>query len=491
MEKQLEQALKLIDLSDGNENSYTYQLLIRADEKLNYILDESNSTYLSPNNVNIIKTLQQNILAKIKRDDIDDDNNSDKENSNVKKKKKIDAIKKLVVFKNIIKRSKNNNLKDYTTAKNIVDMMTNGFNEYNDIFDVIGIQKKKLCDEFDISNSSKINVGTDKTNAFYFDDPELNDLIIKEVPLRTKDFRYHKVDDDQNIIALPPYLSEIIIASLLSLLGDAKNTSYNRAFLPYDGFFICPKKTKRGEVQYDYIGHIISTRLGATFRTYAKDEKIVITANIIQSMLFQVFFAIKTAQKQYNFVHHDLHPGNIGITFVNPKLKIVWLEFDWEGVVFRLPNLGFVIRMFDFDLSLVAQKTKVTSYMVYADAFPEWTGIDESFKPGYDVAYVMNNMLNSLIINRYNLTIDEISSTAKFMSKLTTNAYSLMNIKRKLGQEFREFFNQDPDSADMRPNEFISSENLTDLLFTDSFDMYRNIKPGKRERVFSIAKIKK
>jgi len=82
----------------------------------------------------------------------------------------------------------------------------------------------------------------------------------------------------------------------------------------------------------------------------------------IENALFQVLCGLETFHKYFQGMHNDLHPGNIFIKLVDsdlygppgqqkPLKDYTHFEYNVRGVNYRIPNLGFIVKIGDMGLS--------------------------------------------------------------------------------------------------------------------------------------------
>lgn len=64
----------------------------------------------------------------------------------------------------------------------------------------------------------------------------------------------------------------------------------------------------------------------------------------------QVIFALAYAQKNFSFVHNDLHANNI----MFKKTGKEYFYYSMEGVLYRVPTHGYIIKLIDFERSIAS-----------------------------------------------------------------------------------------------------------------------------------------
>ena len=64
----------------------------------------------------------------------------------------------------------------------------------------------------------------------------------------------------------------------------------------------------------------------------------------------QIIFALAYAQRNYGFVHNDLHGNNV----MYVKTEDTHFNYKHAGVFYRVPTFGYLIKIIDFDRSIVS-----------------------------------------------------------------------------------------------------------------------------------------
>ena len=80
-----------------------------------------------------------------------------------------------------------------------------------------------------------------------------------------------------------------------------------------------------------------------------------------KSILFQVCFGLAVAQKNFDFVHNDLHSSNI--MFKTTDLE--YLYFNFKGTYFKIPTFGKISKIIDFGRATFNYKNK----LFFSDVF--------------------------------------------------------------------------------------------------------------------------
>lgn len=76
--------------------------------------------------------------------------------------------------------------------------------------------------------------------------------------------------------------------------------------------------------------------------------------NIIQNILFQIYVGLYSLQKYFNMTHHDLHIGNI--LFKKIPLDNKYIKYRIDKQDYYLPNLGFMVTLWDFGYAFIPNK---------------------------------------------------------------------------------------------------------------------------------------
>ena len=116
------------------------------------------------------------------------------------------------------------------------------------------------------------------------------------------------------------------------------------------------------------------------------------------SILFQICFGLSIAQKNYNFVHNDLHSSNI--MFQETKDK--FLYYKYENYYYKIPLYGKIVKIIDFGRATF----KHGDIIYFSDVF------DENGDAEGQYSYPEDNSLNGCKI-KPNMSFDlaRLSST--------------------------------------------------------------------------------
>ena len=68
--------------------------------------------------------------------------------------------------------------------------------------------------------------------------------------------------------------------------------------------------------------------------------------------LSQVIFALAYAQRNYGFVHNDMHSNNV----MYVKTDKEFLYYNWSGFLYKIPTYGYIIKIIDFERGVMSLK---------------------------------------------------------------------------------------------------------------------------------------
>jgi hypothetical protein len=132
-----------------------------------------------------------------------------------------------------------------------------------------------------------------------------------------------------------------------------------------------------------------------TLRTASskKREAIFGTKNLTEVwrvVLFQIIAALAAVQEAYpSFRHNDLHKENV-LVFEHPPdpSKMYRYQFLWTKP-FEVPDLGFQIALWDFDLSILGGRVDNAKVFDYLDLY---VGIQAEANPYADLFKILNSL---------------------------------------------------------------------------------------------------
>jgi hypothetical protein len=79
------------------------------------------------------------------------------------------------------------------------------------------------------------------------------------------------------------------------------------------------------------------------------------------AILFQIVFSLAVAQKEYGFVHNDLHTNNV----MWSKTDEPYFYYNVNGTLYKVPTFGKVIKIIDYGRSYIRFQGKE----YFSDAF--------------------------------------------------------------------------------------------------------------------------
>lgn len=68
--------------------------------------------------------------------------------------------------------------------------------------------------------------------------------------------------------------------------------------------------------------------------------------------LTQVIFALAYAQRNFGFVHNDLHSNNVMYKATEKE----FLYYNWNGINYKVPTHGYIIKIIDFERAIMSVK---------------------------------------------------------------------------------------------------------------------------------------
>ena len=80
-----------------------------------------------------------------------------------------------------------------------------------------------------------------------------------------------------------------------------------------------------------------------------------------KSIIFQICFGLSVAQKEYDFVHNDLHSSNI----MFKDTSNTHLYFNFKGNYFKIPTYGKITKIIDFGRATF----KLNNKIFFSDVF--------------------------------------------------------------------------------------------------------------------------
>lgn len=113
------------------------------------------------------------------------------------------------------------------------------------------------------------------------------------------------------------------------------------------------------------------------------------TNSLFKVIFFQILMFLAQIQKVYpNFRHNDLKPNNV---LVYPlKDKISEHHYTFDGYKYKVPNLGFRLRVWDFDFSIIDGKIMNDKVM---SGYLSYIGVRQNQNQYYDIHTFINTLL--------------------------------------------------------------------------------------------------
>jgi len=153
---------------------------------------------------------------------------------------------------------------------------------------------------------------------------------------------------------------------------------------------------------------------------YTLDNYIEKTNNNIpeiewKSILFQICFGLSVAQKNYNFVHNDLHSSNI--MFKESKLEYIY--FSFKGTYFKIPTFGKITKIIDFGRATFNYKNK----LFFSDVFKK----NGEAEGQYNYPYY-NNLNNCKIKPNNSFDLSRLATTIIEHFEEDTHIYKLLKL---------------------------------------------------------------
>ncbi len=152
-----------------------------------------------------------------------------------------------------------------------------------------------------------------------------------------------RLEDEQYERALrKEYPKEYLYNKLINDLIDDKvcpNFSYTYAI-----FFCgkCSLDVGKGETEETQCSETIVELFDGILNKDNNNEK------VLESILFQVFFAVASIQLKYGMFHNDVKKENI-------LIKVIpsggYWEYNLDGITYYVPNYGYIVALNDFGVS--------------------------------------------------------------------------------------------------------------------------------------------
>jgi serine/threonine protein kinase len=153
---------------------------------------------------------------------------------------------------------------------------------------------------------------------------------------------------------------------------------------------------------------------------YTLDNYIENTQNNIsevewKSIIFQICFGLSVAQKQYDFVHNDLHSSNI----MFKETELEYLYYNFKGNCFKIPTFGKITKIIDFGRATFNYKNKV----FFSDVFKKHGDAEGQYSYPY-----LNNLKNCKIKPNKSFDLSRLATTIIEHFDEDSNIYRLLKL---------------------------------------------------------------
>ena len=183
------------------------------------------------------------------------------------------------------------------------------------------------------------------------------------------------------------------------------------------------KRYKKGELHNNVSVLISEWADGGDLLEYLKNNILQLSVKEWRVILFQIISVLAIIQAKYpGFRHNDLKANNILIQKVEARNKNNKFKYKINGNIYIIPNIGFQIKIWDFDFSCidgVVDNTKVNA---------EWTdkiNISSSKNRYYDLHYFMNTLTRKGFIPDF-WEIEQIPKAVKdFFERIVPEKYRI------------------------------------------------------------------
>ena len=153
-----------------------------------------------------------------------------------------------------------------------------------------------------------------------------------------------------------------------------------------------------------------------------------------KSILFQICFGLSVAQKEYNFIHNDLHSSNI--MFKNTKIEFLYYKFGEK--YFKIPTFNKITKIIDFGRATFNYKNK----LFFSDVFKKNGDAEGQYTYPYN-----NNLKNCKIKPNYSFDLSRLATTIIEHFEEDTHVYNLL--KLWCMDKYGNFLMQYEDSFDL------------------------------------------
>ena len=147
-----------------------------------------------------------------------------------------------------------------------------------------------------------------------------------------------------------------------------------------------------------------------------------------KSILFQICFGLSVAQKNYDFVHNDLHSSNIMFKDTPDK----YLYFRFKNKYFRIPTFGKITKIIDFGRATF----KVKNQLFFSDVFKKNGDAEGQYSFPYN-----NTLKDCKIKPNRSFDLSRLATTIIEHFSEESNIYKLLKLwcSDKSGKNLMEF----------------------------------------------------
>ena len=155
--------------------------------------------------------------------------------------------------------------------------------------------------------------------------------------------------------------------------------------------------------------------LNCTLDNYIDNTNNDISEKEWKSILFQVCFGLAVAQKQYDFVHNDLHSSNI----MFQETDLEYLYYNFKGTLFKIPTFGKISKIIDFGRATFSYKKR----LFFSDVFKK----DGEAEGQYNYPY-LNNLNKCKIKPNKSFDLSRLSTTIIEHFEEDSDIYKLLKL---------------------------------------------------------------
>ena len=128
------------------------------------------------------------------------------------------------------------------------------------------------------------------------------------------------------------------------------------------------------------------------------DDEYELTNSEWKSILFQVCFGMAVAQKQFDFVHNDLHSSNIMLT--NTDKEFIYMKY--KNNYYKIPTFGKISKIIDFGRATF----KINDKIFFSDVFKKYGDAEGQYSYPYH-----NTFKNCKILPNKSFDLARLSTT--------------------------------------------------------------------------------